>query len=128
MSLYSAYYKKSGSVLEASLATDNTAEIVNPTAMKNYLSISNGRLDRSVDETLRHSRPLTTSSENNISRVSGSNGHLFYNGNSVNLNPAPTKRPENLETPVFQISGSTDRLSVNSFTTTTTIPAGHNLR
>ena len=111
------------------MATDNTAEIVNPTAMKNYLSISNGgRLDRGFDETMRHSRPLTTSSEGNLNRGKDSNGHLFFNGSAVNLNPAHFKIVENVETSAFQISGSTDRLSVNSFTTTTTIPAGHNLR
>ena len=97
--------------------------------MKNYLSISNGgRLNRELEEPFRFQRPLTTSSETNIGHVRGSNGELFSNGHPVNFHPSHPKFNNNVELPAFQISGSTDRLSVNSFTTTTTIPAGHNLR
>ena len=117
---------------------------MNPTAMKNYLSISNGgRVHRDVDEQYRFSRPLTTSSEGNMNHVRGSNtnlvsnGHivnkssnadLFSNGNGVNYHPSYPRLNNTAASSSFQISGSTDRLSVNSFTTTTTLPAGHNLR
>ena len=104
--------------------------------MKNYLSISNNtmRRDSDSDGHLRHfSRPLTTSPENNMAHhIRGSNPELYPNGNSnVNYNPSHHPKIMNghvVESNAFQISGSVDRLSVNSFTTTTTVPSGHNLR
>ena len=112
--------------------------------MKNYLSISNGgRVHRDVYEQYRFSRPLTISSQGNMNHVRGSNTNLvsngqivnkssnadlFSNGNGVNYHPSHPRLNNTAASSSFQISGSTDRLSVNSFTTTTTLPAGHNLR
>ena len=100
--------------------------------MKNYLSLSNGgKLHDDIDGPYRFARPLTSSSENNVGHVRRSNAELFSNGHQIPVNFYPTNHPKSsnkVEPSAYQISGSTDRLSVNSFTTTTTVPAGHNLR
>ena len=135
--LISEQKKRAGSFTESTIATDHNAEIVNPTAMKNYLSISNNgmRRESDLDGHMRHfSRPvLTTSPENQmVQHIRGSNPELNLNGNA-NVNYNPSHHPRNMnghivEPNAFQISGSVDRLSVNSFTTTTTVPSGQNLR
>ena len=89
--------------------------------MKNYLSVANGgSLNGGLNGTFTHPRALTSSSESNILNAQERYGKPFRNGSTVNLHP--------YEPSAYQISGSSDRLSVNSFNTTTTVPAGHNLR
>ena len=83
------------------------------------------RQDSDSDANLRHfTRPaLTTTPENNMAHhLRGSNPELHPNFNpNVNYNPSHHPRNMNghlVDQNAFQISGSVDRLSVNSFTTT----------
>ena len=104
--------------------------------MKNYLSISNHsmRRDSDLDGNLRHfSRPLTTSPENNMVQHTRASNPELHPKLTSNVNYNPSHHPKNMnghliEPNAFQISGSVDRLSVNSFTTTTTVPSGQTLR